>query len=50
MKVCPVNNFIVKACSKDLKHAKKILKLHLFDFAQAFSSISLGIIILLERL
>ena len=33
MKVCPVNNFIVKAYSKDLKHGKKILKLHLFDFA-----------------
>ena len=42
MKVCPVNNLIVKAYSKDLQQAKKILKLQLFDFAEAFSSISLG--------
>ena len=33
MKVCPVNNLIVKAYSKDLKQVKKILKLQLFDFA-----------------
>ena len=33
MKVCPVNNLIVKAYSKDLQQAKKILKLQLFDFA-----------------